>query len=853
MSEPVVFPLGHSHKEPSNINLKSKVAIDRAQIAPFRKLEKGLDLSVIPSVFLNPPDSISAITRAMQCRIDASQDNQPLLVTELAASGPDSDFTMSMDTLTSITSALELDLPLDVIFVNIEGNYFFDEVLHHNYNPWSPVFSSLDLKIDESHAEEINLLSRITAHAFDPTRQTQWFGIQKDGLVTSERSQQRWCRETEKLLPSSPDHFSRSFACNMNDITLHVGTNSILCEIDDHPTILRYSKEEPSEVQKLRWKTEAMISACHDILLASSEDSKLTRYDLMKCPESNKFDIKKVYDFFGFVKKNCPHFGCHIIHKQKDGEEIQLYQISFEDIQNIGLEKSYRIRLSRLETALGFRQTLSLTENIVNIGRRLLYHASALSYAPLSSLCFERIADSYILPILLLNRNSSLILPPITTIEQITVPSYDRARQYYEAATKADNLPQLLLVSLHQKLATARFAEAQLIGGEEGEELALAAYKEKDLTNEFKFECILWRCQNAQKIKDFDKARRLSCIAFSIANTDEQKIIAKREIGHVNNADGQLNLETHRYTRASERFEAAKTIFQEINDNGNLAKSEANLAHIERCLAVNVSIKARGEFTFEEESRLGNAEKYYLIALDRLSNYPGPIKNEITLNLASLYISILTRYTQSPPFNRMKSVQVFDEASRVSKEATELIASLKPRTSDVNRQAAALDTWKGRFIAEVRIPTEEDPAEIVKLGKIAESLYNKARQFFIADTFPADFVSITVSLSALNLNFGKINEAMKILLESLRAYRPTALAIRHKNASIMPTPNRAELNQLGPMVLSITRDLLKELLRIKMVNKQKCDEEKRLYGLSLKINSDDVADLLNDVKKSIKI
>jgi hypothetical protein len=114
--------------------MKSRIAIDKSQIAPFLSLNLGDALSDTPPAYGNPPPPIFPIQREMRSRTSATQSSEPLLVTQLAESGPDSDFVMSAATLAALTSAVCLKTPLALIGYNICGNCYFDEPVHHQFH-----------------------------------------------------------------------------------------------------------------------------------------------------------------------------------------------------------------------------------------------------------------------------------------------------------------------------------------------------------------------------------------------------------------------------------------------------------------------------------------------------------------------------------------------------------------------------------------------------------------------------------------------------------------------------------------------------------------------------------------------
>lgn len=993
--------------------LRSKIAIDKSPIAPFKKLNIGDKLSVAYSSIKNPPLPLKPFVRAMKSRSESTLSTLPLVITQLVQSGPDADFTMSIEALTAITSALCFDSPLALVFYNINDRFFFDEPLHHESHPWSQLFIQNKLQIDSSSVENVSMLSTIASCAFDETKKPNWFSNLKGDVITSERSQQRWYRDTEKYLPMISEDFSRSFLCGIPDVSLHIGSNSVICDINEsEPAIIRYSKGDPTEMQSYQWTLEGLLTSCKNILLTSSESMTLTRYEIEEMPKLNNQRLSSIFGLLRYIKKYSTEFGCYMLHKRSKSDAILLRKATENELETAKLTKSYQMRISLLLMMIGYRHILSTNINIIENGRKLLFKAINYSTPLHKSLCYERIGDSLILPILLLDRTKSLISTTTRkTAEQIQSNSYDEAINCYNHAMESENLPDSLVISIHHKLATTKFAKAILT---RNDELAKESMKIEDVDHEFQYNVAIWRCKNALELtemvnnpnlnsnlakhknnknsansgqagnlnllnsssssslsssqnlntnfsSDYDSeslnqmAQSLAYSALSIAETEEEKIEPKRLLAIAFNAEAQSNVVVQRYTHASKRFLNAHSLFDSIDDKEHLAETEANLASIERCLANNASITHKGKFTHEEERRLMSAAKYYLTAIDRVSQISAKTRDDLSLDLASLYRSIVVRYTQMPPLNRMKPEQIIEEVHRCISEASNLLnkllngdtnnstaaqASPVKRTAEIQKQIAALNTWHAKFISEFELkhvesvlsvkrqaaqkkgrqdnqskpdqpehPDQPDqevdsksgnssasfpepsfsPLEIENekqhLISTARTLFTKARQFLIADSYPADFVSITLSLASLKLACGQPLDAMRTMMDCLKALRPTSIIVRPKNQGIQLQQqqqqqhmqsqqsqqsqsqqsqqaaqqsqslsiSRSVLNNMLPNVLEMIRSILKEMTLDKFKRKLPCDFEKGLYKCSLETREDGVVNLMLELKKSLKL
>ncbi|KAK8881992.1 hypothetical protein M9Y10_044631 [Tritrichomonas musculus] len=939
-------------------NLRSKIAIDKSPIAPFKKLKIGEELSVPYSLIKNPPPPLKPFFRSMKSRSEATLSSLPLVITQLAQSGPDADFTMSMEALTAISLAVCFDSPLALVFYNINDQLYFDEPLHHESHPWSQLFIQNNLLIDISNVENISMLSTIASCAFDKQKEPHWFSKLKGDVVASERSQQRWFRDTEKYLPLISEDFTRSFICGITDISLHIGSNSVICDIDENePAIVRFCKGDPTEKQACKWVLEGLLTACKNILITSSESMKLTRFEITEIPKLTGQRLSLIFDFLRYIKKYSTEFGCYMIHKRANSSTITLRKASDSELENAKLTKSYQNRISLLEMMIGFRQTLSINNNIIENGRKLLFKSVNISSPLHRSLSLERIGDSLILPILLLDRNHSLISATNRKIvEQILSSSYDEAIKCYNQAIDSENLPESLITSIHHKLATSKFAKAVLT---RNDELAKDSLKCDEITHDFKYNVSVWRCQNALELSEMVNSNRatklnanlaktknhgnkgsvnnnnnnsnnnnlplspnsssssnvsssptslinygendseafnqmaqsLAYSALRIAENDSEKVEPTRLLAKALNAEAQSNVVVQRYTRASERFLRAHSLFESIDDKEHLAETEANLAHIERCLANNFSITHNGKFTQEEERRLMSAAKYYLTAIDRVkeNDENQKIRDGLCLDLASLYRSIVVRYTQMPPINRMKPEQIIEEVNRCINEATNILNEMLDRhtnntnnnnnnndyssfgkTNEIQKQFAALNTWQGKFITDFELKHITDTDKRQVLASKAKNLFTKARQFLIADNYPADFVSITLSMASLKLSCGQPLDAMRIMMDCLKALRPTSLILRPKNQGFQSqsfaqqqqqqqqqsqslSVSRSVLNNMLPSILEMIRAILKEITLDKFKRKQPCEFEKSLYKSALDTHENGVVDLMVDLKKALKL
>jgi hypothetical protein len=404
--------------------------------------------------------------------------------------------------------------------------------------------------------------------------------------------------------------------------------------------------------------------------------------------------------------------------------------------------------------------------------------------------------------------------------------------------------PALLVESVHQKLATSMFAKAVSL---EDTELASTLSKRPFATPAFERGVLLYRIELALKRRD-ESAYFLSHSLLKISMTDSERVEAKRLLGHATTMEAQRNLDCHRYARASERYHVAMRIFADIADSKHLALAEANMAFIERHLAHELA--STGKFRVEEEHRLSSAARYYLNALDRLK-VESPLRTQLTLDLVTLHCSVLMRYTDAPPTDRMRMDQVVDEAERCVREAQGLLDRMR-KSGQKEMQMAKLRLWHAKFILVVRLPYEEEKE---KLAASALAMFNKAREFFIADDYPVDFVDITLLIVELRMASRECGEALKAAVECLRALRPTALAIRRK--VVMESEAQAKgsemLNERKGKLLTAVRTILHESLDEKLRTKQDWANESAMYRLATESTPEQVVNLLCEIKKRMKL
>lgn len=977
------YQIGNTAPHIDVSTLRSKIAIDKSPIASFKKLSLGIELSVAYSSIKNPPPPLKPFSRSMKSRSESTLSSLPLIITQLVQSGPDADFTMSIEALTAISSAVCFNSPLALVFYNINDHFFFDEPLHHESHPWSQLFIQNNFIIDSSSVENISMLNTIATCAYDQTKTAHWFSSLKGDVIASERSQQRWFRDSEKYLPIISEDFSRSFLCGIPDVSLHIGSNSVICELNEkEPAIIRYCKGDPTEMQSCQWKLEALLTSIKKVLVTSSESMTLTRFELQEMTKLNNQRLSSIFDLLRHIKKYSTEFGCYMLHKRSNSDTILLRKATENEIEKAQLTKSFHMRISLLLMMIGYRHTLSTSNSIIENGRKLLFKAINFASPLHKTLCLERIGDSLILPILLLDRTKSLISTTNRkTAEQISPSSYDEAIKCYNRSLESENLPDSLITSIHHKLASALFAKAVLTYDDE---LAKESVQLQDITRDFQYNVAIWRCKNAlelsemvnnpksnqsltkvrqnngsgrnssasniplssnsssssslsqsqnQNLNESDSeslnqlAQTEACTALRLAVDENEKIESKRLLAIALNAEAQMNVVVQRYTQASKRFLNAHYLFESIDDKEHLAETEANLAHIERCLANNASITHNGKFTHEEDRRLMSAAKYYLTAIDRVKEINPNIRDELSLNLASLYRSIVVRYTQMPPLNRMKPELIIEEVNRCINESSSILNNMLnslnnnnnnnnnnptfKNSTELQKQIAALNTWNAKFIAEFELkniksvlivkhaesiklkskqnesnqqsetqqpkestqstsvdsysPTESEiEKEKQNLISTAKNLFIKARQFLIADNYPADFVSITISLSSLKLSCGQPHDALRTMMDCLKALRPTSIVVRPKNSQSFSQQqqqqqsqslsiSRSVLNNMLPKVLEMIRNILKDITLDKFKRKQPCDFEKSLYKNSLETHEDGVVSLMLDLKKALKL
>jgi hypothetical protein len=766
----------------------------------------------------------------------------------------DSQIILSMNSLAAITMAACTDAPLALVVYNIGGCYFLDEPIHHEFHDWAPLFSRSGLVIDQSSADNITKLHLIAANACDASREAQWFGALKGELITSERSQERWYRETEQLLQQPNENFTRSFVCHFSDLTICVGSNSLLCQLGNRkPAFLRYSKDGENPA----WLMESMLCKVEHALVVSTNQSAISQFEYVKLGKRAPPGFKLVFDLFRFLKSNATERGCHLIHKRSKAAEIQWRSVAESDLDLLGLGNSFRLRVSIIETRIGFRQTLSTSRGIVENGRRLLNEAATFSDPLNAALCLERVGDSFVLPILLMDRTTSLIAVTKKDAYEklISAADFDAAIDHYRRSLSLSE-NGVLTASLHAKIATALFAKAVLLGGAAGDEVCREVLGQPFLTHDFSLHVSTWRVDNAL-CTGSDQAWFLAHSLLRMCQSEEEVVEGKRKLGIATNSEGQQNLEVHRFTRASERFKAAMSIFADIGDDEHRAESEANMAHIERRLAHMDCEAHPDQFTVEEERRLVTAARYYLCARDRVKN-PSALRVRLSIDVASVYCQMLRRYTCAPPVDRLTPEQLVEEAERCGREAEESLASIgKTGAYEVLSQTEAVNSWAGKFIVRVHLQFVKDPQARGKLAAKAAARLARARQFFIADYYPADFVDLTLAISMLRLNCGDAHEACKVLVECIRAFRPTSVAIRQKYASAQAIESQKKSREALALTrkdaVEVARVVLKELLRIKLVSKGQFDLEKRLYQMANEATPENVADLLLEVKRSLKL
>jgi hypothetical protein len=272
------------------------------------------------------------------------------------------------------------------------------------------------------------------------------------------------------------------------------------------------------------------------------------------------------------------------------------------------------------------------------------------------------------------------------------------------------------------------------------------------------------------------------------------------------------------------------------------------MAFIERHLAHELA--SSGKFGVEEERRLSSAAKYYLNALDRLK-VESALRTQLMLDLVTLQCSVLMRYTEAPPTDRMRRDQVVDEAERCVREAQGMLDRVR-KSGQKEMQAARLRLWHARFILVVRLPYEEDKT---KLATSALAMFNRAREFFIADDYPADFVDISLLIVELRMACRECGEALRAAVECLRALRPTTLAIRRKVVveSEAQMKGREMLNERKGKLLVAVRTILHESLDEKLRTKQDWVNESAMYRLANESSPEQVVNLLCEIKKRMKL
>ena len=861
----VIFNLEENLKPNETFEIKSRIAIDRAPIAAFRNLNIGYDISSIPSTFLNPPLSISPITRAMLSRIDSTDETEPLIVTDLARTGPDSDFTASITSISVLASALISENPISCPVYKVGNNFYFDEPIHTMYSPWSPLFSIKGLTVPLTYALDITSLAKVAAHAIDTEKEEKWFGALKDGVEISERVNQRFYRETEKYLPELPEHFSRSFECSSNlyDIKLHVGTNSIICSVEDGPPcLLEYSEGDqntPRSVQRInQWYIEAALSDCSKIIHASSENGKITKFEQIDSPIT--LGIQGIFKFLDFMRNKLSNNKneMFILHKNVGEKEIQIFEITEDDLKQTNLNKYFIRRNAMLELFIGFRRSLSTSPVIVENSHALLTHASQVLDTQNSALCVERIADSIILPILLLDRYNSLIAKPLAGNNILSMDSLKEAETLYQAAYEKEQKNNHLILSFLQKLATVKIHEAQMEKDDEYAENAIKVantIKEKEWLSDddkkkvdsFICQCFVWRGENQLETCDIEKAESFANKGKDMITTDYDKEQVSKLFGDFLSAKSQILLSQGKLDEASSLFEQAHENFIQSKSEEDIGLSFANLAHIERQKAVQCTIQNKGLFSKDEEQHLNQAQKFYTEALKHIATKEH--KQGMMLDQVSLYVSVLVRLTQAPPFDRLPQEKIFEIGESTIK-ASKLILSKLPENEQSLKQEAALNVWSARFNAFIQFPSVKSKEDAKRLYFSALNSLDRAKSYFIPDVYPADFISIITTKAQLYLNAGDISSALSEVLNSQKVFRPTTLSVA---GTLSTRPQQIEtLHSVLPEFIEVTREVLKSSLRVLMEKKKPIEIAKEAYGMSLKATPENIAETIQKAQ-SIKL
>lgn len=823
-------------------NVSSRVVIDRSPIACFRKLEVGYDLSVIPSSFLSPPPPIYPICRSINSRIDSNIELEPILVTDLAKSGPDTDITLSIESLAGISSSVCFDTGISIIFYVINGNFFFDEPIYNEYHKWSKVFNIHNLKVENYHTTDLATLARIASHAHISGSHDKWFGVHKDGVVLSERSQQRFFRDTEKLLNPINENFSRSYACNYGGLSLHVGSNSIICQIDnDDPAILRYSDEEPTKYQTTQWKLESIISACDKVLCTSSSKSRLTKFEIQENIES--LYLSAVFANLNEIREKIKDDGCYLLHKNSNVDMFYIKEILQKDLESLGLMESYLKRISSLQTAIGYRQTLATSLSIIEIGRKNLVEASQAINGDQKALVLERLADSLILPLLLLDRYSSLIFKKLPNPDSIKIDDYQQAISVYESILSTENVSNKIIDSVKMKIASIEFSLAMLQSNIQNADASLNRIKDIENTNEFKLNVLRWKSKQLVKEGNFHLAHLTAESAFSLASKPEDKGGITKLLGKIDLAFSQELIQNNDLNAAEEKVKQSLNSFKLIESSKNLAECEANLAFIKRKQAMNIAISQSLNYTILEEKLLDEAKSLFYSAIQRLQN-TSLLKSSLQLDLCTLLTSVITRIVQSPPIDRKQPSEIISEVESIISEAHSNIKQENHKERS-RKQIAALKVWTARFYLVFKAKYADN--KIATLNS-AKTLLEKARQFFISDTYPADFLSISLSLAETAYSLSSFKEALHEIALCLNPIQPRALAI----PSFKVNREQTDLSMFYPQILELSRIILKDYLRYLMKSNSPYEKIRNLYSKSLSTIPEQITEFLIEINKSIQ-
>ena len=191
---------------------------------------------------------------------------------------------------------------------------------------------------------------------------------------------------------------------------------------------------------------------------------------------------------------------------------------------------------------------------------------------------------------------------------------------------------------------------------------------------------------------------------------------------------------------------------------------------------------------------------------------------------------------------------LLESASRAEKEVEETINGLQIRGVDPTPYLSALNMYKGRFTSEVKISLAKNNEEKLKYYKEAEDNLKKAQQYFIADNFPVDFITISSYLGELKQKMQYYEDALKEVVQCIKVLNPTALVKKQKYKMDQLPQTRSQVENMKPFLFRITRNILRDYLKKLKTDGKDTNQIFQIYSSSLKMKAIDVNSLLLQIK-----